>query len=44
MLVEIFNGHTFRHTFVTSDKSSIDIEKIVPQNKSNIVDIKRKMA
>ena len=32
------------YTHVTDDKSSIDIEKIVPENKNNVVDIRRKMA
>lgn len=32
------------YTHVTEDKSSLDIEKIVPQNKNNVVDIRRKMA
>lgn len=32
------------YTHVTEMKSSMDIEKIVPQNKSNIIDMKRKMA
>lgn len=32
------------YTHVTNEKSSTDIEKIVPQNKNNVVDIRRKMA
>lgn len=32
------------YTHVTDDKATIDIEKIVPHEKSNIVDIRRKMA
>lgn len=29
---------------VTKEKSSMDIEKIVPQNKNKVVDIGRRMA
>lgn len=32
------------YTHVTDDKASADIEKIVPQNKNNVVYIKRRMA
>lgn len=32
------------YTHVTEEKSMKDIEKIVPENKSNIIDIRRKMA
>ena len=32
------------YTHVTEDKSIMDIEKIVPENKNKVVDIKRKMA
>lgn len=32
------------YTHVTDDKSTMDIEKIVPQEKNKIVDIRRKMA
>lgn len=32
------------YTHVTEEKSMTDIEKIVPENQSNIVDIRRKMA
>ncbi|MCI9081487.1 MAG: tyrosine-type recombinase/integrase [Lachnospiraceae bacterium] len=32
------------YTHVTDDKASIDIEKIVPQEESKVVDIRRKMA
>lgn len=32
------------YTHVTDDKSAMDIEKIVPKNNNNVVDIRRKMA
>ena len=32
------------YTHVTEEKSAVDIEKIVPQEKSKVVDIRRKMA
>ena len=32
------------YTHVTEEKSSLDIEKIVPKNKNKVIDIRRKMA
>lgn len=32
------------YTHVTDDKSAMDIEKIVPENNNNVIDIRRKMA
>ena len=32
------------YTHVTDEKSSLDIEKIVPKNKNKVIDIRRKMA
>ena len=49
-VVQSFLGHASLkmtmdlYTHVTEEKSSLDIEKIVPENNSNIINIHRKMA
>ncbi|MCM1543296.1 MAG: site-specific integrase [Blautia sp.] len=49
-VVQSYLGHaslkmtTDLYIHVTDDKSALDIEKIVPQEKSKVVDIRRKMA
>lgn len=49
-VVQSFLGHASLkmtmdlYTHVTEERSSLDIEKIVPENNSNIINIRRKMA
>lgn len=49
-VVQSFLGHASikmtmdLYTHVTEEKSSLDIEKIVPENNNNIINIRRKMA
>ena len=49
-VVQSFLGHASikmtmdLYTHVTEEKSSLDIEKIVPGNNNNVIDIRKKMA